>query len=312
MLASLCLHIFHCLYSLATAFSHFWSQLYRREPHPLNATRTKIPSHLAIVLVANECIDLEALEASVVETVARAASWCRAAGIKELTVYDAEGIALQSSQQIRECLLLDQPHCDDDTDSEVEYPLTPPLSETSGSRPISPAFDAQLGLVTLQVSELRAPKPNKTRHNVVKRRRNKDPKTQPIPLTLNLVSREASKPTIASITRSYARNAIPSKSHASSPRTPFEISSEDLGMVLEGRSGLAPPTLMIVHHMFPPSIRGAPLELHGYPPWQLQLTEIYSSQPAYWASPSKPALVSEDDFRAALDEFSGAEMRLGK
>lgn len=91
MLASLCLQIFHFLYSWVTAASHVWSKLYRKKPHPLNTARTKLPSHLALVLVANECIDVEALEASVVETVTRAASWCRATGIKELTVYDKQG-----------------------------------------------------------------------------------------------------------------------------------------------------------------------------------------------------------------------------
>lgn len=36
-----------------------------------------------------------------------------------------------------------------------------------------------------------------------------------------------------------------------------------------------------------------------------------SSQPAYTGA-SMPALISEEDFRAALDEYAGAEMRLGK
>lgn len=83
------------------------------------------------------------------------------------------GAALSNCQQIRARLISDQPSYEDDTDSELEYPLTPPLSETSGSRPISPAFEAQLGMVTLQVSDLRAPKPYKTRRNVLKRRRSK-------------------------------------------------------------------------------------------------------------------------------------------
>lgn len=92
MLASLCLHIFHCFYSLTIAFSHFWSKLlYRRKPRPLNAVRSKTPSHLALLLATNGCNDKEYIEVSLVETVARTVAWCRAAGIKELTVYDTEG-----------------------------------------------------------------------------------------------------------------------------------------------------------------------------------------------------------------------------
>lgn len=149
-----------------------------------------MPSHLALLLVTNETIDLETIETTITENVTRTVDWCRAVGIKELTVYDAEGaynvavmyailtgmfagLALSCLPQIRACLVADLPPCQDDTDSEVEYPLTPPLSETSGSRPMSPILEVQLGLVTMQVSELRAPKLSKTRHNVLKRRRRK-------------------------------------------------------------------------------------------------------------------------------------------
>lgn len=65
--------------------------------------------------------------------------------------------------------MIDHPPSGNDTDSEVEYPLTPPLSDVSESRPISPDHDCQLGVVTIQVSGRSA---SETRQrNVLKRRR---------------------------------------------------------------------------------------------------------------------------------------------
>lgn len=102
---------------------------------------------------------------------------------------------------------------------------------------------------------------------------------------------------------------------------------------------------MIVHHVTTPRLGRTPLELYGFPPWQIRLTEIqcvlyhflpmasfilvltlrcFISHDGYvglrsWLKPwkgrwrSPPCiLLDEAEFCQALDGFSGAEMRLGR
>jgi len=158
MLASLCLRVLHFCYYLAVSLSNFWKTFDLRKPQHLTAERTKLPSHLALLLVVGEDIDAEEIEDSLVECVLRGVTWCQAVGIRQLTVYDSQGAVSNCSQNIRMRLSADKPPCEDDTESEMEYPLTPPLSDTSESRPLSPDYDDRLGMITMQVSELQAPK----------------------------------------------------------------------------------------------------------------------------------------------------------
>jgi dehydrodolichyl diphosphate syntase complex subunit NUS1 len=189
ILTFLCLRIIHHLYSLALSLSDLWKRFDQRKPEHLTAERTKIPSHLALLLVASEDIEAETTEKKFVECILRAVTWCQAVGINRLTVYDNQGAykaaaipsaidicagtSFECSQTIRTRLIAGQPTCEDDTGSEVEYPLTPPLSDTSESRPLSPDYDGQLGVVTIRVTDLLASKscrPSRQR-NVLKRRR---------------------------------------------------------------------------------------------------------------------------------------------
>jgi len=315
MLSSLCLHLLHLFYSLATFATAIWKYLARRKPQPLTAKRAKLPSHLALLLVSSDEVGIEDTEKNFVESVVRAATWCRTVGIGKLTVYDSQGITLNRSQDIQERLIAYRPVSEDDTDSEVEYPLTPPLSDSSDSRPISPEYGFHLGVVTIQVSELQARKPNR-RRNVVRRKRPKNTFTPVIPLTLNLVSRESSKPGVASVARSYIRNLSRTTGKTSSfpDCVDFDLSLNELNSVLEGRYGLQSPDFIIVHRICPFQDYRIPLELYGFPPWQMGLSEIFHNRYPHsiWSSPSTTLLLGEEEFRAALDEFAGAEMRLGK
>jgi dehydrodolichyl diphosphate syntase complex subunit NUS1 len=61
------------------------------------------------------------------------------------------------------------------------------------------------------------------------------------------------------------------------------------------------------------------IELHGFPPWQTTLTEFYRTHPddakfdpSRSGSLGTPELISETTFCRALDEYSGAEFRLGR
>lgn len=90
---------------------------------------------------------------------------------------------------------------------------------------------------------------------------------------------------------------------------------------------------MIVHQISTSYNDRTPLELYGFPPWQMRLTEIlsvlnwqlrtsiiladnfwrsYNRYPQSVWSRSSELPLGEKEFRAALDEFAGAQMRLGK
>jgi dehydrodolichyl diphosphate syntase complex subunit NUS1 len=88
----LALRVLHVFYSLFLALLSIRSRHFRPAPRPLTAARSKIPSHLALVLASQEpdlCIS-EAQEAFMRCTV-KAIACCRAAGIRCLSVYDRRG-----------------------------------------------------------------------------------------------------------------------------------------------------------------------------------------------------------------------------
>jgi dehydrodolichyl diphosphate syntase complex subunit NUS1 len=75
------------------------------------------------------------------------------------------------------------------------------------------------------------------------------------------------------------------------PSTSFSLSVSDLEDILEGipqnslksgqwltvlkgDTGFPAPDLVIVHHCSPSKRSKMPLELHGFPPWQIRLSEI--------------------------------------
>ena len=93
-----------------------------------------------------------------------------------LTVYVLEGVLLRCSQGIRSRVTL-QPESTslEDSDSDLVYPLTPPLSDSSESRPMSPRYEdigVDLGGVTINASESSATgKQSGRQRSVLTRRR---------------------------------------------------------------------------------------------------------------------------------------------
>jgi len=317
------LRLLHLLYSLVLAFSAWKKNAALTAPNTLAAKRKRLPEHLALLLVADDTADSDLTEAALVQSAESAVRWCREAGIECLSIYDHQGILENHSQEIEERLTVyNQPISDESTDSDVEYPLTPPIS-----RPISPHYDGldnNLGVITIDLTERR----EKVYSVATKRRRSQlngsNPK--PHPLTLHIVSSKSSKSAVLSTTRSLARThtrkAAKTPAHKKVPD--FHITIEALDSVLEGKHGFTSPDLMILHPLLPSEYNKAPMELHGFPPWQIRLTEIYHNryhkQYRGWLNPIRmlfgtppsPCPLDEVEFRRALDEFSGAEMRLGK
>jgi len=74
---------------------------------------------------------------------------------------------------------------------------------------------------------------------------------------------------------------------------------------------------MLVHRIH--ASNTSELELHGFPPWQIRLTEFDENKPLdltwhRWAHHTRSAgrPLDETEFRRALDTYAAAEMRLGK
>ena len=95
VLASILLYLAHLLYSISLAMWSVHGRWLKHAPLPLAFERSKTPKHLGVVLA---CGEEEATKASVhdafVRSAERAAAWCRAAGIVQLTVYDRYGTSL--------------------------------------------------------------------------------------------------------------------------------------------------------------------------------------------------------------------------
>lgn len=88
------LHFLHVFYIalvsvLAWIKKHNW-----RCPNSLAVSRSKLPAHLCLNLVANDGMNSEELEGAFLECLRRVVGWCREVGIATLTVYDRDGVYL--------------------------------------------------------------------------------------------------------------------------------------------------------------------------------------------------------------------------
>ncbi len=90
----------HVVYALTAKFLTLWRRRQQREPLPLDAPRSKIPRHLAIVF------DLDSTqphakveEESLLKSVYNSIAWCEAAGIEKLTLYDTQGRAIATRRE---------------------------------------------------------------------------------------------------------------------------------------------------------------------------------------------------------------------
>lgn len=318
------LWLLHFLYSVYLALSSIRSRYFQSAPRSLTATRSKIPSHLALVLASQEpesCVS-EAREAFLACT-ERAVAYCRAVGICRLSVYDRQGILLNAfdvvGERLEKCL---PPTQDQFPQAEAVFPLTPPLSDDSD---VSDGryFKGKTYIKTICSGDTTERRRKRGRNrSAIQRRRMSGPSTSDI-FKLQLLSRDTGKPTIAAVADSLLRNAAHRSSRKAAEEVKeFDVSISDLEAILEGARGYTGPDLMIVHHVTVPRRQCPPLELHSFPPWQVRLTEIYHNGfTGFWDRWTRAkvfrraktwTLLSEIDVRRALDEYSGAEFRLGK
>ncbi|KAF8168148.1 hyphal tip protein [Crassisporium funariophilum] len=166
---TLLLYIFHIFYALAIRTRLFWKQHPSTHPKALLASRRRLPKHLAIILAVDPTVSSETAEATLTESVVNAVEWCRAVGIVKLTVYEEHDRLSKCEQKIRECLPAHTNEAES-SDSETEYPLTPPPSDYSESRPLSPNYNQEslIPLTTIHFDEQVPRKENKSRQKFVK------------------------------------------------------------------------------------------------------------------------------------------------
>ncbi|KAI0082291.1 hypothetical protein K474DRAFT_1655664 [Panus rudis PR-1116 ss-1] len=313
------LYIIHVIYWVANTFSALRNS-FVTAPRPIDAPRKQVPKHLALLFDLDTARPTDDLENLLIENVRRAVSWCRLSGINRLTVYDRKGLLLASSLLIRERILesFSMPSQDSEDDSELEYPLTPPLTDESDSRSLSPEHvpTPDLFVSTFVVDGQPHGRTTKRRNSkTIMRRRhsgkvNKPKAPQPTPVTLHIICRKSGKPAVASFADCLARRLQESGECAQG----VVCSIDDITFVLEGEHGFPSPDLMIVHDMSNSHYR-KPLELRSFPPWQIRLTEFHYNRDLSvwrWWRRHDPSLLDESEFRQALDEFASAEMRLGK
>ncbi|EAU93125.2 hyphal tip 1 [Coprinopsis cinerea okayama7 len=231
------------------------------------------------------------------------------------------GLLSEYDQDIRFQLLQGNTNSaiDDSSESEVEpyHPLTPPPSDYSDSRPISPLQSSRPVIPSIRIvlSEGDGSKERSSRKGGLKRRNRNERTVQKSSLTLSLISKDASKNAIAVAATLMSRNAKLQRRKNRS-RKPFTLTVNELEGLLEGEHGLSSPDFMIVHSLDVSNTRRkVPLELYNFPPWHIRLTEIHHSRltlsAPYHASETCYSL-DETVFREALDEFAGAEFRFGK
>ncbi|KAG1801668.1 uncharacterized protein HD556DRAFT_1438675 [Suillus plorans] len=296
MVASLFLWLLHLVHaSLVFLTTKFRKRRYL-PPQSLTAYRSKLPKHLAIILVSHDAVNPKHTEELYMECLVRVVKWCKALGIEQLTAYDAEGklsvgmlLLLLTSNDPQGRLTHHDDLPTDESESEVEYPLTPPLSEASESRSHSPDFgDFPVQLNVTTVCSFKKGASHHRSREVAVRRRRAHHKHSHNPLTLHIISRSASKAAIASAARFLLDEEVCRRQN-----------SQDLD---HKEGGLPSPDFMILHDVHPQD-PPPPLELHGFPPWQMALTEIHRT--IVHVAPNNPmaSLITEEAFCRALDDL---------
>ncbi|KAI6153626.1 hypothetical protein BKA82DRAFT_4092150 [Pisolithus tinctorius] len=316
------LRLVHSFYVVAVAVLAQIQEWKQQQPSALNVHRNKVPMHLCLNLVGSNEFTSEEVEAAFLECLRRTTRWCREVGIAVLTVYDRDGVLVWCQENARECISQLEMPGEDSCESEVEYPLTPPLSEPPISRSQSPeSAKLHQGLAVITFKTPFSGRLHKRRHVAVRRRPKKDSTSRLNSLTIHMASRSSGKPAIACAARSLLKGYVQNRGTAGGvppENRVFQLSSSELGPLLEGF--LPPPDLMIVHSIGKTKSPAPPLEIHGFPPWQIMLTEFDYTRPEDLGEsklpdaelPCTPMLISETAFRRALDEYADAQFRLGR
>lgn len=319
LLAALVLRVLHFLYALISLIHSFWRHQTRLPPQPLQAPRRRIPENLALVFVGDSNIPRDVLEKTILQSCMNVVEWCRKLGIPKLTIYEEYGLLLNLESQIREGVFgPDSETASSDSDNDYQ-PLTPPMSIYSDSRQLSPCQSTSdvTKVAVLRTSSLSGGHRAKKSPLIAAQQ----------PISLCLLSSKSSKKAIANLARSLyldIKHQPKKTGQRVKTKQSFSLTVDTVNSLLDNDDGLSSPDFMIIHPINPLQYNRTPLELHGFPPWHIRLTEIYLNQsqdkPRGWRHwlgsrltyTPNPTILDEISFREALDEFAVAEMRFGK
>ncbi|KAJ7071073.1 hypothetical protein C8F01DRAFT_1108978 [Mycena amicta] len=292
------LRVLHLFRSFLALLVLCWRTFRSTPPLPLRTTRRRIPKHLAILLVPD--FESGATRECMLESISRASGWCRTVGVETLTLYDTQGLLVDCANQISQRLYATCEQAGQE-DSDVEYPLTPPSSDYSDSRPLSP--ENSLGDSSTITIHLPRTIRKRTSRYGLKTRRYEPQEIAQHPLTLCIASRHSGKPAIAAAASVLARRRL---EDASQPPVSVETLSVSAGSACTGPNSVSAPDFLILHQLRDADHSLGPLELHGFPPWQIRLTEIYASKACLAGHPKNgPRALTEIDFRACTGRLCG-------
>ncbi|KZT57087.1 hypothetical protein CALCODRAFT_496554 [Calocera cornea HHB12733] len=290
--------------SLISRFGH------RPAPKPLRAERKRLPKHLAVCFQDAEREDAQVL----LESCVRVEKWAREIGVKEVSFYDRKGV-LQLHQTILRELLPPSVSPISTPPSrllDIELPPTPPIS----AKPTPPSSIDGL-------SDSDTPTTKRTLRN-----RRKVMSSHPLdtvdeiprypPPKVNVLSFDQSKPLIAQVAQTLA---LRRQAHPTLSQSVYIADIDELA-----KASFASPDLLLVHPTRPATLSPwviipRPLELDGFPPWHIDLTEMYYEPPVFrlpipriwegrWRVPGE--VVREGEFLRTLESYGKAEMRKGR
>ncbi|KAF8807358.1 hypothetical protein BYT27DRAFT_7164859 [Phlegmacium glaucopus] len=146
------LHVVHFIYNLFIKVRLFWKQLSSATPKPIRAPRRRIPKHLAVVFIIDPNIYADTVQTAITQNALKIVEWCQTIGIPKLTLYEEHDRLSKCVQTLQDRLSIHGPEAES-SESETEYPLTPPPSDYSDSRPLSPNNHQASNVTTLHVSQ---------------------------------------------------------------------------------------------------------------------------------------------------------------
>ncbi|KAG8904593.1 hypothetical protein FRB99_001512 [Tulasnella sp. 403] len=295
-------------------------------PKKLTAERRLSPKHVALLLhVEPNKAGSEKVASDLVECVRRAVEWCNEAGIETLSVYDERGLLKVHLDDVISVLPAGtQPALPVQTSSYSSvFPITPPPSDgeaTSSSSSTTSVHSPLLSFRVPTVTNTFVTGSDRENANTVRQTRPSHSSSQASghtgsELQLNVLCRDQSKPAIARAAQQLSYRHLSNKS-APVP----QVDIDQLDQILE--ADFSSPDFLIIHPLLYPSSPRAlipkPFELYGFPPWQIRLSEMYYDPlpPERFFSVllSRPAaaIITETDFRRALDSFAQADFKVGK
>jgi len=304
----LLLHLARAAFNISRPFVNQFRR--RPAPKPLHAERRRLPKHLAVCFQDAEREDGQVL----LESCVRVEQWARQIGMKELSFYDRKGV-LQLHQTILRELLPPSPSPISTPPLrplDIELPITPPAS----SKPTPPSSID--GMSDSETPASKSALRSRRQHASSIRLDTVDEASAYPPPRVNVLSFDQSKPLIAQAAHTLALRA---RAH---PSPSQNVSVTDIDELV--KASFTSPDLLLIHPtrpatLSPWSIIPRPLELDGFPPWHIDLSEMYYEPPKFWLAIPRiwkgrwtvsGTTVTEADFRRALDSYENAEMRKGR